>query len=175
MALAKADFYYGALLSQLVNSGFAPAIIERGDTRRIYSFSNDFSDFKVYAKYVAKPASNESESKRWDFSFNPEEVNTILEDTTINMFAFICGVRNFKGSEICFLSKEQLYECFGKYFTSPNRRVTVLLDKKGSRNFTVYGTGLDRRENALKIIRNVNKRLQEFMEVPNLELMLEKK
>ncbi|MED0701537.1 MULTISPECIES: hypothetical protein [Aeribacillus] len=52
MALAKADFYYGALLSQLVNSGFAPTIIERGDTRRIYSLSNDFSDFKVYAKYL---------------------------------------------------------------------------------------------------------------------------
>jgi len=29
MNLNKNDFYYGALLSKLVNSGFAPAIVEK--------------------------------------------------------------------------------------------------------------------------------------------------
>ncbi len=46
--LAKADFYYGALSSQLTNNNFAPAIIEPGDSRCIYSIENDF---KIYEKY----------------------------------------------------------------------------------------------------------------------------
>lgn len=166
MALAKADFYYGALLSQLVNSGFAPAIIEKGESRRIYSIANDYDDFNVYAKYVAKPTSNYKNSKKWDFNFNVEEVQAILNDRTINIYGFICGIDKLKDSEIALLSKEQLNECFGKEYSSPNRRVTVRIDKKGSWNFTVYGTGLELKENSIKITRNLEKRLQEFLTIP---------
>lgn len=51
--LAKADFYYGAFLSQLVNNWFAPAIIENSDKRRIYKLATNYGDFKVYTKYVS--------------------------------------------------------------------------------------------------------------------------
>lgn len=51
--LAKADFYYGAFLSQLVNNWFAPAIIEHSDKRRIYKLATNYGDFKVYTKYVS--------------------------------------------------------------------------------------------------------------------------
>lgn len=54
--LAKADFYYGAFLSQLVNSGFASAIIENSDKRRIYKLATDYGDFKVYTKYLSNQA-----------------------------------------------------------------------------------------------------------------------
>lgn len=162
MALAKADFYYGALLSQLVNSGFAPAIIDQGEARRVYEIANNTADFKVYAKYVSKPVNTEVENKRWDFSFNEEEIQTVLNDVSMNMFAFVCGIDSLRDSEICFLSKEQLRECFGLDYSSPTRRITVCADK-GSRYFTVYGTALERTQNPLKVTRNLDKRLQEFL------------
>ena len=105
MPLAKADFYYGALLSQLVNSGFAPAIIDQGEARRVYEITNNTADFKVYAKYVSKPVNTEVENKRWDFSFNEEEVQTVLNDVSMNMFAFVCGIDSLRDSEICFCQK----------------------------------------------------------------------
>lgn len=166
MSLVKADFYYGALLSQLVNSGFAPAIFEKGNTRRIYELVNEHVYMKVYAKYATKPITSEKESKRWDFSFSEDEVRGILSDSSINVFSFICGMNELKGSEICFVAREQLVTCLGIDYSSPNRRVAVFLEKKGSRNYIVYGTGLERKENALKIIRNFEKRLQEFVAMP---------
>lgn len=64
MELPKADFYFGSLLTRLVNSGFAPAIIEEGEKRRIYSLANDFGDYTVYAKYASKPDGDKAEIKR---------------------------------------------------------------------------------------------------------------
>ena len=48
--LRKADFYYGAMLSCLINNGLAPMIIEPGDSRRIYSLTTNNDDYKIYAK-----------------------------------------------------------------------------------------------------------------------------
>lgn len=158
--LAKADFYYGAFLSQLVNSGFAPAIIENSDKRRIYKLTTDYGDFKVYTKYLSKPA-NKSQNKRWDFPFNIEELNNIRQDTSINMYAFICGVEDLVNSEIVILNAEQFNECIGVDFITENRRVSVK-SEKGTWNYSVYGTGLELKETSLKITKNLNKRLSEF-------------
>lgn len=162
MPLVKADFYFGALLSQLVNSGFAPAIIDQGEARRVYEIVNDVADFKVYAKYISKPVNRDTENRRWDFTFSLEEVQAILKDDSMNMFAFLCGIDGLRDSELCFLTKKQLQECFGLDYSSPTRRIAICTDK-GSRSFTVYGTALERTKNPLKITRNLDKRLREFL------------
>ena len=43
-AVRKADFYFGSMLSCLINNGLAPAIIEPGDSRRIYKLTTDNGD-----------------------------------------------------------------------------------------------------------------------------------
>ncbi|GED18939.1 hypothetical protein [Kurthia gibsonii] len=158
--LAKVDFYYGAFLSQLVNSGFAPAIIENSDKRRIYKLATDYGDFKVYTKYVSKQA-NKGQNKLWHFPFNTDELNNILQDESINMFAFICGVADLVNSEIAILNREQFNECIGIGFKTENRRVSVK-SEKGARNYLIYGTGLELKVDAQKITKNLNKRLSEF-------------
>ncbi|MFY3792560.1 hypothetical protein ACOQFO_12880 [Ureibacillus sp. MALMAid1270] len=164
--LAKADFYYGAFLSQLVNSGFAPAIIENSDKRRIYKLATNYGDFKVYTKYVSKQA-NKGQDKLWHFPFNTDELNNILQDESINMFAFICGVEDLVNSEIAILNREQFNRCIGIDFKTENRRVSVK-SEKGSWNYLLYGTGLELKVDAQKITKNFSKRLSEFSMAPAL-------
>ncbi|MCA1180449.1 hypothetical protein MH050_09320 [Bacillus licheniformis] len=158
--LAKADFYYGAFLSQLVNSGFAPAIFENSEKRRIYKLSTNYGDYKVYTKYVSKQ-SNKGQNRMWHFPFNLDEVNNIQQDQSINMFAFICGVEDLVNSEIVILSREEFNQCIGVGFKTENRRVSVK-SEKGAWNHLVYGTGIELKETPLKVIKNLNKRLSEF-------------
>lgn len=164
--LAKADFYYGAFLSQLVNSGFAPAIIENSDKRRIYKLATNYGDFKVYTKYVSKQA-NKGQDKLWHFPFNTDELNNILQDESINMFAFICGVEDLVNSEIAILNREEFNRCIGIDFKTENRRVSVK-SEKGSWSYLLYGTGLELKVDAQKITKNINKRLSEFSMTPTL-------
>ncbi|WP_217587479.1 hypothetical protein [Lentibacillus saliphilus] len=163
MSLAKADFYFGALLSRLVKSGFAPAIIEEGEKRRIYSLANDFGDYTVYAKYASKPHGDRAETKRWDFWFSPDELLSFQDGKRVEeyIFAFVCGLEELKDSEIAFLTYEDIRKCIGVDYLTPNRRVSVKLEK-GSWSFTVYGTGLDGQENPIKITRNLEKRLKQI-------------
>lgn len=163
MALAKADFYFGALLSRLVNSGFAPAIIEEGEKRRIYSLANDFGDYTVYAKYASKPDGDKAEIKRWDFLFSPEELLSIQNGHSgvQYVFAFVCGLEELKDSEIAFLTYEDFRKCIGIDYQTPNRRVSVKLEK-GSWNFIIYRTGLDGKESPIKVTRNLEKRLKQL-------------
>lgn len=58
------DFYFGALLSRLIQTGFAPAIFESGNNRRIYSLTNNYGDYKLYAKHLANPVST---TKKYDY------------------------------------------------------------------------------------------------------------
>ena len=165
MALAKADFYYGALLSRLVGTGFAPAIIEEGDKRRIYSLANDFGDYTVYAKYASKPNTNNVNSSRWNFQFSSDELTIIEDDDQLDryIFAFICEVENLRDSEIVLLTRDEFVNCIGEDYISPNRRISIKTDK-GSWNFYVYGTGRDVKK-SLKITRNIDKRLKELSRV----------
>lgn len=58
MSLTKSDFYFGALISRLMKTGSAPAIVENGDKRRIYSIENNYGNFQVYTKYSSAHTTN---------------------------------------------------------------------------------------------------------------------
>lgn len=70
-------------------------------------------------------------------------------------------MKNLRNSEILLLTYEELRECFGYDYQTPDRRVSVQV-KDGGWYFIVYGTGLDRKETSLKITRNINRRLEEL-------------
>ena len=116
MKLNKSDFYYGSLISKLITSGFAPAIMEKEfDKSRLYSISNDHGDYSIFTKYVTTPVANNNNEKRWDFSFNPNVViylKEIIDKEPI--IALICGEKALVGSNIAFLTYSQFRDCIGR-------------------------------------------------------------
>ena len=53
--LKEADFYYGAVLSTLINRGICPALVESGKDRQIYDFVTNKKEFRLFVKYRSKP------------------------------------------------------------------------------------------------------------------------
>lgn len=169
MGLKKSDFYFGALISRLMKTGSVPAIIEDGEGRSIYSISNDHGEFEIYTKYRSNPDSK-NKGSRWDFAFSEDEVNEIKQierkEGISYLFCLICGKEGLAKSEITFLTYDEIRTIIGEGYTSPTRRVVIGLTD-GSWTYKVYGTGLERTRNPLRVTRNVSKRLTEigFMKV----------
>src|SRR5690625_3671994 len=153
MSLTKSDFYFGALLSRLMKTGSVPAILEGGSTRRIYSVINDHGEFEIYTKYISSPRENRNE-KCWDFQFPEDEIKEIKRmqknENKIIIFALVCAVEELMSSEIVFLTYGELRECIGIDYQTKNRRVSIVLINR-SWSFLAYGTGLNRKPNAIKI------------------------
>ena len=57
--LKEADFYYGAILSTLLNHNICPALIEGGTDRQVYDFTTDHKDFRLFVKYRSAPVTKQ--------------------------------------------------------------------------------------------------------------------
>ncbi|WP_340673624.1 hypothetical protein [Brevibacillus agri] len=161
-ALRKADFYYGSLLSCFVNRGLAPAIIEPGESRRIYKLATNDGDFRIYAKYVSASLPRQKNDVRlWQFIFSPEEVEYIREYKEIKTtlyFALICGQERMQDSEIAILSLDQVKDCLDVHYGRESYRITIKREK-GTHGLKVWGTGradlLDGKDNTIRIPRDL--------------------
>ncbi|EPZ47369.1 hypothetical protein [Alicyclobacillus acidoterrestris] len=166
--LRRADFYYGSMLSYLINRGLAPAIIEPGEDRRIYSLSTNHGDFQIYAKYLSVPARRQGSGvKIWNFSFTPDEVKSIKEhlDGWGNMyFALICGQERLQDSEIAFVSLSQALECLDLGYKRDSHRISIRWER-GLHGLKVYGTGISD-INAIRVSRDA---LTEYMLMENIK------
>src|SRR5699024_9179867 len=167
MNLNKNDFYYGALLSRPINSGFARAIVGKDlEDAKLYTIYNNLGDYTFYTKYISKPDGDRNNEKRWDFLFNSSEINYIKNrEDEQPIIALICGDKNLKGSRIALIDYPDYQDCIGRDYRTLNRYVKVK-HRKGSKHFKLYGTGLDgSRDNNIKITGNVSRRLKELEEL----------
>jgi len=149
------------LLSVFINNGIAPAIIEAGDERRIYSVTTNQGEYEIYTKYVSMPAKRKDEgNKMWTFSFSSKELQTIEKyqnNGKNHVFALICGVHEkMQNSEIAVLTLEEVKDCLDPSLKRKNHRIVVRVGKR-QRNLRVYGTGradqLNGKDNTLQIRR----------------------
>lgn len=110
--LKKADFYYGAILSHLVHEKVCPALIEGGANRRIYEFTTNQGNFRLFAKYRANPTDTKrSGYNSWQFTFLPKETDELcryLDDEMSLSIGLVCGTNALDDCEIAFLHKEEI-------------------------------------------------------------------
>lgn len=114
MARAKvSDFYYGAVLSMLLNSGVTPVLVEGNESRQVYDLTTN-KEYRLFIKYRA----NRQNLKRktyssWSFKFNDGEFNELLRylDDGFNVLVvLVCGVKGLNGSEIAVLNTDEIKE-----------------------------------------------------------------
>ena len=69
--LLESDFYYGAILSTLLNNGICPMLIEGGTDRQVYDFTTNDKEFRLFTKYRSAPINTKTEGySSWQFIFS---------------------------------------------------------------------------------------------------------
>ncbi|MBM7580498.1 hypothetical protein [Jeotgalibacillus terrae] len=161
MSIPKVDFYFGALLSHLVNRGFSPVMKEGGQDRRIYALENEVDSYFIYAKYSFTPRFKK-ESRIWTFSFYDNEMEKTLRSRHDGqyLFAFICGEEDLENTEIILLTASEVSECI-KTSEAGRKWLTIeMADRK--RTLTVRGSAHIGPAYSLKITRSTDQRLEEL-------------
>ncbi len=161
-SVCKADFYYGSLLSVLINNGIAPAIVEPGDSRRIYSITTDNGEYQIYTKYVSNSTKRRNNHARlWQFVFSNDEIEVIKnykDNGKKFIFALICGQEKFQDSEISILSLDEMKDCLGIEYDYETYRITVKAEK-GVHGLKIYGSGradiLNEKDNTIRVPRDL--------------------
>ncbi len=157
--LKKSDFYYGAFLSALLNSGKAkPSLFDDVDSnsRRIYKFATEQTekDHIVFTKYCVG-VKNE-DSWRWNFVFTKDEIQKLesLNEQYGNVkLALICVKKDLIESEIAIVSYHQMVKCMGLDIGTRSNIITVKT-RTGKHGLLVFGSGIIE-DNAIKISRDM--------------------
>lgn len=169
MNLKKEDFYCGAFLSYLLNNGIVPALFEeRIDiNRKIYDFTTDKGDFRVYVKYSESPASKSDlkGSNIWNFSFTEsqiDEIRTIKTENRKLFFVFVCGRQSLNKSKIAVVPQDIIHQCIDTNRTDKYKSQSIKIRLiKGHWDFDVYGTAradmINNTDNTFKVrVKNID-------------------
>lgn len=155
-SICKADFYYGAFLSVLVNNGINPAIVGIGDKRNIYDVSTDNGDYRMYTKYVVN---SNPKDKLWNLMITEseaDEMNRLISENDSLLFIIICAYKQVRtnNTEIAALYPSELKSCID---LDCKINKNLRLSMKHSLNLSIYGTHradkIEGEDNTIKIPR----------------------
>ena len=172
MGLTREDFFCGAFLSYLLNNGIVPALFEEriDPNRKIYDFTTDKGDFRVYVKFSENPASksDQKNSSIWNFPFTEnqiDELKSVKPEGRQMYFAFVCGRTALNKSQIAIIPEGIIFQCIDIDRNNKYKGQCIKIKLvKGHWDFDVYGTarsdkvaGLD---NTLKVrVKNIDELL----------------
>ena len=150
-SMKESDFYYGAVISTLINNKICPALVESGKDRQIYEFTTDQGDFKLFLKYRSAPKTkNKYGYRSWQFSFTESDLKElyqyIAEDKHLSV-GLVCSESKLGDSMYAVLHKEELKELLETGKTS----FTISIKKRKQYFRISVGGG---RDNAKRIPTN---------------------
>ena len=123
--LKEADFYYGSVLSTLINKGICPVLVESGNDRQIYDFTTDKKDFLLFLKYRSKPIDTKTpDYKSWQFCFSIDDTKELKQFISSDKYlcvGLVCGDEKLNRSEYAVLNKNDI----GKLFAEGKNTLTI--------------------------------------------------
>ena len=149
--LMESDFYYGAVLSTLLNNGICPMLIEGGADRQVYDFTTDEKEIRMFVKYRSAPIETKTEDYfSWQFVFSEKdlrEINSYLKSNKEFSLGLVCGASKLNKSQYVVVEREVVEELFSQRKTS-----LTVSRRKNERYFRIsIGGG---RENSIKVKAN---------------------
>ncbi len=135
-SMKESDFYYGAVISTLINNKICPALVESGKDRQIYEFTTDQGDFKLFLKYRSAPKTkNEDGYRSWQFNFTESDLKRLcqyIEENKHLSVGLVCGENKLGNSMYTVLHKEEVRLLLG----AGKESVTVSI-KKSEKKFRI--------------------------------------
>lgn len=112
--LKEFDFFYGAVLSTLLNKGICPMLVEGNDDRRIYDLTTDKGDFRLFLKYRSLPNQTKKDGYlSWQFSLSPDDKNELMRfsaSSKLLSLGLICGNNDMNKSEYAVLHMDEIQQ-----------------------------------------------------------------
>ncbi len=146
--LQESDFYYGAILSKLINSGICPILIEGGEDRQVYNFTTNDKEFLLFVKYRSTPLDTKKEGyNSWQFIFSEDDIKNIKAYLAREMefsIGLICGAKPLAQSQYAALDRITIE----KLLEQGKNSVTVSREKRERYFRIAIGGG---RENSIKV------------------------
>lgn len=147
----KSDYYYGAFLSNLLDRGRTPVLVEKDSSRGVYKILTGHTENYIYMKYVT----TKDNGRLWNFGFsrdNLKEVEEYVKKDINLIFGLICSYKGLIDTEIGVFSIEEFKKCIDfDCNKNKNHRISVLKQPHSS-YLTLYGTALDR-DNGIEVDR----------------------
>lgn len=162
-AFKKADYYYGALLSLLMNNGMKPALFEKEnyDDRKRYTVTTNNGEYEFYCKYMSNPTGKDDLT--WSFNFTDKEckeISSLLKLEKKIIFALICTQKDLTSTkqEVALVYKDEFVKCVElKTYKDSAPRLSVKMTKF-SNYLKIYGNKradkIGKVDNTIKIERS---------------------
>lgn len=106
--LNQADFYFGAVLSQLLSKRLKLALIESGKDKRTFDISTDNSSFQLFIWYRSTSDSVRENESIWNFTFNDTDINTFRNLERGMRLVLVLGHKQFNKSRIVCLNGDEI-------------------------------------------------------------------
>lgn len=154
------DFYYGSVLSLLLNNHFKPALVEGGKDRQVYDITTNSGQFRLFMKYRANKEPRVS-TNSWLFTITESDKNEIIKYINEGhnlVVALVCGVEGFIDSQIAFIKSDEIFDLI----VERKKNSLTISRKTRERAFRISRGG--GRENALTIKAN---RFEELFHLPS--------
>lgn len=156
--VTKADHFYGAFLTKLLDDGNAPVLIDKDSNRGVYELVTDKDEYLIYMKYATRKNKNRN---RWSFNYtdnNIEEIKNYEKQNKNIILAYICGYNDLLNTEIGIADLKELKECINpECEINKSNRVTIY-KKSGSPVLRMYGTAradeIDDKDNTIHLSRD---------------------
>lgn len=148
----KSDYYYGAFLSKVLDSGSTTALVTKDGNRGVYRISTDNGEYIIYMKYLT----NQQDDLLWNFSFtkdNFDEIKEYMKADEKLMFGFICSYESLLFTELGLCDLEEFEACVDFECRAEDYQRMSVLKVPYSPYLRLYGTKLDR-EDSIEIERD---------------------
>ena len=159
--LKVADFYYGAFLSDLLNTpGGRPSLFDETGSRSIYRLeTNNNEESYFFAKYVTDIKNKNDSFNHWIFNFTPAEIaklQELHEEKGRVKVVLICVKESLADSELAIIDYDDAMNCLGVNTGVKPYRINIKAYSK-KHGLRMYGSGradkLDGKDNTIRITR----------------------
>lgn len=148
----KSDYYYGALLSKILDNNCTPVLVNKDANRGVYKITTNNRETLIYMKYVT----NKQDDLLWNFRFtkeNLEEIKSYMEQDVDLMFGLICSYESLLFTELGLCKLDEFKKCLDLECNNEDYQRLSVLKTPYSPYLKFYGSTLEREE-SLEIERN---------------------
>ncbi len=112
----EADFYYGSVLSLLLNNHITPALVEGDNDRQVYDITTNKIERRIYMKYRKnKEVRKTVDYNSWNFTLTDTEIKELsnyIENKCKLTLVLICGDEKLYESEVIALDQDDVKTLF---------------------------------------------------------------